>query len=461
MRIQPNATDQSIYFTIIDADGALVPAATLNAQIDDIQLNYKTSATSATTQTVLTALASATTAHTDNRGYAVASGILRVDFPDAPWAAGTSSVVAFPTFSGDFAVDGYAAAGGSVLVEMGYALQGPDTGTTELARQDFLDAAIAAIAGTATQSSLNTTNSYLADGTNGLAAIKTAVNTIDTVVDAILVDTGTTLPAQLDNLDVSSEDAANALQRLRDHSSTTTTGYTAGDELVLTTDPTTPGAYVGSTVLVGTQSRTILSYGPLDEVDGYTLSSALSPYPSNGTAVTIYGDPQAALIAYEAAVLTTEQLAKIDRLPATGVVPNTDDLAGLANVTGGITGNPFDDDPVGDGLLYEVSPPNGSSAGTTRRTVRLLAAGGGRFGLDLRLLTGSNLANVESVTLDAAATTAGWTVADYSEWPGGVWEKEAKITLGNLAAGEEGQLTVVAINKDGQPVAAKVNVVID
>lgn len=134
---------------------------------------------------------------------------------------------------------------------------------------------------------------------------------------------------------------------------------------------------------------------------------------------------------------------------------------GEIEAASGVVGNPYDDDPVGDALLYEVSPPNGSSAGTVRGTVRLLAAGGGRFGLDMRLLTGSNLASVESVTLDAAATTAGWTVTDYSEWPGGVWEKTAIITLDDITAGDEGQLTVVATNKDGQTVAAKVNIVID
>ena len=318
MRKQPNSTDQWVTFYVMDADGAPVPSATLHSGIADIVAWYKSSPTTAVASSSLDLLAADTTAHADWYARSYEDGILKVAFPDAPWAAG-SSYVECGLDLGDLDA-GYSVAGGFVTVEMGYALQNPDSGSTKLALDVKSDALITVAAGLATQASVDTANTLLSHATNGLAAIKTAVNTVDTVVDAILVDTGTTLPAQLDNLDVSSEDAAKALQRLRDHTSTTAEGAASASTIVLASFPTTPAAYIGSTVLVGSLSRTITAYTPAGEDPAeYTLSSALSPYPSTGTAVTIYGDPQAALIAYEAAkssevtgsgTVTAEEISK-------------------------------------------------------------------------------------------------------------------------------------------------------
>lgn len=132
MRIAPNATDQSVFLTIIDDAGALVDAATLNGGLTDVTVYYKAGGTGTPASSALQALASGTTAHNDWSGYAVADGVLRVDLPDAPWAAGSGYVIVWADL-GDLD-PGYAVAGGSIRVDMGYALQNPDSSTTALAR---------------------------------------------------------------------------------------------------------------------------------------------------------------------------------------------------------------------------------------------------------------------------------------------------------------------------------------
>lgn len=166
---QPNELNYTDTFTVLNGDGELAVAATVNAAIGSVTLNWKTSATGAITSTALTALTAGTDVHTDNRAYMLGPGVLRVDFPDSPWASGASKVWAWLTFSGGLA--GYEQAGGQRVFTLGYGLQNPDSGATELAREATVDA-------------------------------------VATDVDEILTDTGTTLPATLTTIGSNASTAA-------------------------------------------------------------------------------------------------------------------------------------------------------------------------------------------------------------------------------------------------------------
>lgn len=310
----PNQADYTDTFTVINADGELAAVATVNAAVSDITLNYKTSATGSTTSTALTALAAATTAHTDNRGFALGPGVLRVDFPDAPWATGASKVWAWLTFAGGLA--GYEQAGGQKTLTLGYGLQNPDSGATELARSSEIDDVDTAL----TTIDSNVDAILVDTGTT----LQNAITTIDSNVDAILVDTGTTLNDAITTLDTNVDSIVAKLPSasakmagegataknldqvtggdvtvagtLTDWTSTAAAGNTSTDELVLADFPATPLDYVGYIVQFGSQQVTITGYGLLDEEDGYSLAAELDPYPSVGASVTLLGEVRTGLV---------------------------------------------------------------------------------------------------------------------------------------------------------------------
>jgi hypothetical protein len=188
MRIQPNATDQSVYFFVIDADGAPASATTINAGLAAGTAAYQAGPTAAIVNDTLTALAATTTAHTDWYARAIADGIVRVDYPDAPWATGAANVRTWLDFSG---IDAdYVVAGGFVDVQLGYALQQPDTSTTAIFR---------AAAGTTLQAAVDT------------KASQSSVTDIGNVAFSIVEDTGTTLPATLATIDTNVDTAVMGL----------------------------------------------------------------------------------------------------------------------------------------------------------------------------------------------------------------------------------------------------------
>lgn len=93
MIIQHGSVDQSVYFSLVDPSTF---ATVTNPVITDLKLAYTRMGAAAVT-TTLAELASATSAHADNSAKMVsaanAPGQIRVDFPDAAFAAGVDSVV--------------------------------------------------------------------------------------------------------------------------------------------------------------------------------------------------------------------------------------------------------------------------------------------------------------------------------------------------------------------------------
>ena len=91
MKIKHGATDQSVYFVLVDSDGAEATGLTIT-DLDIVYVRDKAAAVKADA----TALAAATSAHGDNQAIEVdatnAPGLHRVDFPDAAFVTGVNRV---------------------------------------------------------------------------------------------------------------------------------------------------------------------------------------------------------------------------------------------------------------------------------------------------------------------------------------------------------------------------------
>lgn len=341
----PNQTDYSDTFTVIDGDGELASVSTLNAAIGSITLNYKTSPTAATVSTALTALASATTAHTDNRAYAVGPGVLRVDFPDAPWASGASKVVAWLTFSGG--LSSFVQAGGQLVLKLAYGVQSPDSGATAIARASdvttitdaltSISSAVGGIVAGVWGHATRTLTAGLLTAQNVRDALKLAptagspaAGSTDAVqwttlqiledvspdIEAIDIATGAIvakLPsanakiagegATAKNLDQVTGGSGGASVR-QDHITTATFNAETGELMILAANPASPNDYVGKSVVIGGDIvRTITEWEPPEEEGNgiFTLSAGITPVPAPGTAVVLLGDVQDGLVRYTAA----------------------------------------------------------------------------------------------------------------------------------------------------------------
>lgn len=173
MTIKKGATDQSLYFKMIDSvTGVPETALTITNMSATYVRNRAASVTNA-----LTALAAATTAHTDNKGIAVDAtntpGLYRVDFPDAAFATGADKVILAVTCAGcdpamkeielvDYELADVKAVVDDILVDTA-----------------VIGAAGAGLTALATQASVNTVAGY----------VDTEVAAIKSVVDDILADT--------------------------------------------------------------------------------------------------------------------------------------------------------------------------------------------------------------------------------------------------------------------------------
>lgn len=161
MLVTGGSTNVTTYFVLrLAADGSAATGLT----ITDIDLQYTRSGATPSAKVDATALGSTGAAHSDNKAIEIDAtdqpGLYRVDWPDAAFAAGVREVI--------------------LSVKCA-------TAFTEHMRVE-IDIAVGSLTGHTVQ----TGDTYaLANGATGFAAI-------DTVVDAILVDTGTTLQAEVD-----------------------------------------------------------------------------------------------------------------------------------------------------------------------------------------------------------------------------------------------------------------------
>jgi hypothetical protein len=197
--IKAGATDQSIEFVLLDATtGAPVTGLTI-ANLDASYARTR----SAAVKNDLTALSAVTDAHADNQAIEVHAtfhpGVYRVDFPDAAFAAGAAFVTltitgaAIKPSSQRFALVVNTA-------EDVYTRLGAPAGASVSADVAAVKAETAAIVADTNELQTDWANGGRLDVILDARASQASVDTIDGIVDAILVDTGTDIPATLATL---------------------------------------------------------------------------------------------------------------------------------------------------------------------------------------------------------------------------------------------------------------------
>jgi hypothetical protein len=196
--IKAGATDQSIYLALETTAGA--PATGLT--IANLDATY-TRTRAAAVKNDLTALGAADSAHADNQAIEVnatnAPGLYRFDIPDAAFAAGAAGVVV--TINGaaikpahkDIQLVGNTA-------EDVYTRLGAPAGASVSADLAAVKAETALIVADTNELQTDWVNGGRLDLILDARASQASVDTIDGIVDAILVDTGTEIPATLTTL---------------------------------------------------------------------------------------------------------------------------------------------------------------------------------------------------------------------------------------------------------------------
>lgn len=197
--IKAGSTDQSIYFVLLDATTG-APATGLT--IANLDATYtRTRATAVKND--LTALGAANSAHSDNQAIEVdatnAPGLYRIDFPDAAFASGVAGVA--------LSINGAAikpAHKEFLLVvntaEDIYTRLGAPAGASHAADIAAVKAETALIVADTNELQTDWANGGRLDLMLDARASQASVDTIDGIVDAILADTGTDIPATLATL---------------------------------------------------------------------------------------------------------------------------------------------------------------------------------------------------------------------------------------------------------------------
>jgi len=221
MKVTPGSTDISTFVVLRQtSDGTEKTGAT----ITDIDLQYCRVGSAPVAKIDATALAATDSAHADNKAIEIDStdqpGLYRVDWPDAAFAAGAREVILSVKLSGCFTEHTRV---GLETIQTGDAYAIANNGTygnsalkTVIDTVDTVADAIKAktdglnFTGTDVKATLD--GETVTVGTNNdktgyaltaaydaakTAASQASVNTIDGIVDAILEDTGTTLPGTL------------------------------------------------------------------------------------------------------------------------------------------------------------------------------------------------------------------------------------------------------------------------
>jgi|GEM_PF-2782977 len=196
--IKAGATDQSIYLALETTAGA--PATGLT--IANLDATY-TRTRAAAVKNDLTALGAADSAHADNQAIEVnatnAPGLYRFDIPDAAFASGAAGVVV--------TINGAAIKPAHKDIQL-VANTAEDVHTRLGAPAGASVSADVAAVKVETALIVADTNELQTDWANGgrldvildARASQASVDTIDGIVDAILVDTGTDMPAILSTL---------------------------------------------------------------------------------------------------------------------------------------------------------------------------------------------------------------------------------------------------------------------
>jgi hypothetical protein len=198
MIIKAGATDQSIYFKLLTTAGA--PATGLT--IANLDATY-TRTRAAAVKNDLTALGAANSAHADNQAIEVdatnAPGLYRFDFPDAAFASGVAGVI--------LTINGAAIQPQDKEVELVvntaediYTRLGAPAGASVSADVAAVKAETAAIVADTNELQTDWANGGRLDLILDARASQASVDTVDGIVDAILVDTGTDIPATLATL---------------------------------------------------------------------------------------------------------------------------------------------------------------------------------------------------------------------------------------------------------------------
>jgi hypothetical protein len=205
--IKAGATDQSIEFVLLDATTG-EPATGLT--IADLDASYARTR-SAAVQNALTALSAVTDAHADNQAIQVHAtfqpGVYRVDFPDAAFAAGA----AFVTLVITGAAIKPSHRNFSLVVNTAediYTRLGAPAGASVSADVAAVKAETAAIVVDTNELQTDWANGGRLDLILDARASQASVDTVDGIVDAILVDTGTDIPATLATLATAADLAA-------------------------------------------------------------------------------------------------------------------------------------------------------------------------------------------------------------------------------------------------------------
>lgn len=197
--IKAGSTDRSIDFVLL---GATSNAPATGLTIADLDASYARTR-SAAVKNDLTALSAVTDAHADNQAIEVHAtfepGVYRVDFPDAAFAAGADFVTLTITGAAIKPAHQRFALVGNTAEDV-YTRLGAPAGASVSADVAAVKAETALIVADTNELQTDWANGGRLDVILDARASQASVDTIDGIVDSILVDTGTDMPATLATL---------------------------------------------------------------------------------------------------------------------------------------------------------------------------------------------------------------------------------------------------------------------
>lgn len=197
--IKAGSTDQSIEFVLL---GATSNAPATGLTIADLDASYARTRSTAV-KNDLTALSAVTDAHSDNQAIEVHAtfqpGVYRVDFPDAAFAAGADFVTLAITGAAIKPAHQRFALVANTAADVHTRLGAP-AGASVSADVAALKAETALIVADTNELQTDWANGGRLDVILDARASQASVDTIDGIVNAILIDTGTDIPATLATL---------------------------------------------------------------------------------------------------------------------------------------------------------------------------------------------------------------------------------------------------------------------
>ena len=201
MLVAGGSTNVTTYFALrLTADGTAATGLT----ITNIDLQYVRSGVVPVAKVDAVALAATNTSHTDNRAIEIDAtdqpGLYRVDWPDAAFAAGVREVILSVKVATAFTEHLRVEIDGEVNV-VEWAGTDVVAGAIPAAAADAAGGLIVSDAGGLDVDAMNTNINDIETDTNELQGDWTNGGRLDLIVDAILVDTGTTLSGLITTVD--------------------------------------------------------------------------------------------------------------------------------------------------------------------------------------------------------------------------------------------------------------------